>query len=58
MSNFARFEVTGGEDLGEQTVELVNKYLIKKVALDLTDEELTDANKYVNKIKQTLISSF
>lgn len=58
MSNFARFEVTGGEDLGEQTVELVNKYLIKKVALDLTDEELTDANKYINKIKQTLISSF
>lgn len=58
ISNFEKFEITGDQGDNEQTVELIKRHLIKKVALDLTDEELTDANKYINKIKNALISSF
>lgn len=58
LSNFDKLEISGDTSDSEETIELIKKHLIKKVNLDLSDEELTKANEYLDKIKKALIQSF
>lgn len=58
LSNFEKLEISGDTSDSEETIELIKKHLIKKVNLDLSDEELTKANEYLDKIKKALIQSF
>lgn len=58
LSNFDKLEISGDTSDSEETIELIKKHLIKKVNLDLSDEELTKANEYLDKIKKALIESF
>lgn len=58
LSNFDKLEISGDASDSEETIELIKKHLIKKVNLDLSDEELTKANEYLDKIKKALIQSF
>lgn len=58
LSNFDKLEISGDTSDSEETIELIKKHLIRKVNLDLSDEELTKANEYLDKIKKALIESF
>lgn len=58
LSNFDKLEISGDTSDSEETIELIKKHLIRKVDLDLSDEELTKANEYLDKIKKALIESF
>lgn len=58
LSNFDKLEISGDTSDSEETIELIKKHLIRKVDLDLSDEELTKANEYLDKIKKALIQSF
>ncbi|MDD7340327.1 MAG: hypothetical protein PUG50_07065 [Eubacteriales bacterium] len=58
LSNFDKLEISGDTSDSEETIDLIKKHLIKKVNLDLSDEELTKANEYLDKIKKALIQSF
>lgn len=53
LSNFDKLEISGDTSDSEETIELIKKHLIRKVDLDLSDEELTKANEYLDKKKKS-----
>lgn len=55
-SDFEKFEITANTSDGQQAIELVNRWLIKTVDIDLDDDDLMEDN--LDKIKEALEQSF
>lgn len=55
-SDFEKFEITANTPDGQQTIELVNRWLVKSVEIDFDDEDLIEDN--LVKIKEALEESF
>lgn len=55
-SDFEKFEVIANTEEGEQTIELVERWLIKSIEIELEDDDLMKDN--LHKIKEALEQSF
>ncbi|MCI7238711.1 MAG: hypothetical protein MR512_03655 [Anaerococcus sp.] len=55
-SDFEKFEVIANTEEGEQTIELVDRWLVKSIEIDLEEDDVLKDN--LNKIKEALVKSF
>lgn len=55
-SDFEKLKIIGKGPLGEETIDVVDKWLIKSVEIELSDEDLINDN--LDKIKEALKESF